>query len=277
MNKTDIGKVLSLSCVENYFLGYFQNKFDVRLLYTESFVPFNDVIESFLNGEVSYENYPLPRLQDVSEKLGLTSHTLKTEICTEKNQLSLIRVNKEFFRNSKLLPWRTDHYIMLDKAMDEYTFLNNYPLSDGKLNKDELEAIYDGACLLYRTENRFDIEKYEELRKLQYERIAKEAIKDVQISEGKIVLLRDAALLLKTLRSRLIKWMQYEGEKGRFDDDLSFQLLSDKLIKQYNELNVMIQLQLARKRTDIHVLNEKLSQLCERERVWNREIKIRRG
>lgn len=277
MNKTDIGKVLSLSCVENYFLGYFQNKFDVRLLYTESFVPFNDLIESFLNGEVSYENYPLPRLQDVSEKLGLTSHTLKTEICTEKNQLSLIRVNKEFFRNSKLLPWRTDHYIMLDKAMDEYTFLNNYPLSDGKLNKDELEAIYDGACLLYRTENRFDIEKYEELRKLQYERIAKEAIKDVQISEGKIVLLRDAALLLKTLRSRLIKWMQYEGEKGRFDDDLSFQLLSDKLIKQYNELNVMIQLQLARKRTDIHVLNEKLSQLCERERVWNREIKIRRG
>lgn len=277
MNKTDIGKVLSLSCVENYFLGYFQNKFDVRLLYTESFVPFNDLIESFLNGEVSYENYPLPRLQDVSEKLGLTSHTLKTEICTEKNQLSLIRVNKEFFRNSKLLPWRTDHYIMLDKAMDEYTFLNNYPLSDGKLNKDELEVIYDGACLLYRTENRFDIEKYEELRKLQYERIAKEAIKDVQISEGKIVLLRDAALLLKTLRSRLIKWMQYEGEKGRFDDDLSFQLLSDKLIKQYNELNVMIQLQLARKRTDIHVLNEKLSQLCERERVWNREIKIRRG
>ena len=277
MNKTDIGKVLSLSCVENYFLGYFQNKFDVRLLYTESFVPFNDLIESFLNGEVSYENYPLPRLQDVSEKLGLTSHTLNTEICTEKNQLSLIRVNKEFFRNSKLLPWRTDHYIMLDKAMDEYTFLNNYPLSDGKLNKDELEAIYDGACLLYRTENRFDIEKYEELRKLQYERIAKEAIKDVQISEGKIVLLRDAALLLKTLRSRLIKWMQYEGEKGRFDDDLSFQLLSDKLIKQYNELNVMIQLQLARKRTDIHVLNEKLSQLCERERVWNREIKIRRG
>lgn len=277
MNKTDIGKVLSLSCVENYFLGYFQNKFDVRLLYTESFVPFNDVIESFLNGEVSYENYPLPRLQDVSEKLGLTSHTLKTEICTEKNQLSLIRVNKEFFRNSKLLPWRTDHYIMLDKAMDEYTFLNNYPLSEGKINKDELEAIYDGACLLYRTENRFDIEKYEELRKLQYERIAKEAIKDVQISEGKIVLLRDAALLLKTLRSRLIKWMQYEGEKGRFDDDLSFQLLSDKLIKQYNELNVMIQLQLARKRTDIHVLNEKLSQLCERERVWNREIKIRRG
>lgn len=277
MNKTDIGKVLSLSCVENYFLGYFQNKFDVRLLYTESFVPFNDVIESFLNGEVSYENYPLPRLQDVSEKLGLTSHTLKTEICTEQNQLSLIRVNKEFFRNSKLLPWRTDHYIMLDKAMDEYTFLNNYPLSEGKINKDELEAIYDGACLLYRTENRFDIEKYEELRKLQYERIAKEAIKDVQISEGKIVLLRDAALLLKTLRSRLIKWMQYEGEKGRFDDDLSFQLLSDKLIKQYNELNVMIQLQLARKRTDIHVLNEKLSQLCERERVWNREIKIRRG
>ena len=31
MNRDTLGKVLSLSCVENYFLGYFQEKFDVRL------------------------------------------------------------------------------------------------------------------------------------------------------------------------------------------------------------------------------------------------------
>ena len=40
MNREALGKVLSLSCVENYFLGYFQERFDVRPLYAESFVPF---------------------------------------------------------------------------------------------------------------------------------------------------------------------------------------------------------------------------------------------
>ena len=96
MNKGDISKVLSLSCVENYFLGYFQNKLDVRLLYAESFVPFNEVVESFLSGNASYENYPLSRLQDTSEKLGLTSHTLQTEMQAEEGRLNLIRVNRVF-------------------------------------------------------------------------------------------------------------------------------------------------------------------------------------
>ena len=54
MNREVLGKVLSLSCVENYFLGYFQEKFDVRLLYAESFVPFQEVMNAFLNEGVSY-------------------------------------------------------------------------------------------------------------------------------------------------------------------------------------------------------------------------------
>lgn len=276
MNKGDLSKVLSLSCVENYFLGYFQSKFDVRLLYTESFVPFNDVVDSFLKGIVSYENYPLPRLQDVSEKLGLTCHTMRTEICTENEQLSLIRVNKEFFRNSKLLPWRSDHYISIEKRANEYLFLNNYPLSDGILSQNELIKIYDGISLLYRQKDRFYIEKYEAVCKLQHERLAEETIEDVRIGEGDIIALRDAMLVLKTLRKRLIEWLQYEGEMGRFDDGLSFRLLSDKLVKQYNDFNVMVQLQIARKRANIYALNEKLLQLCEQERVWSRAIKIRR-
>lgn len=47
MNKEDLGKVLSLSCVENYFLGYLQKRIDIRLLYVESFVSFNEVINGY--------------------------------------------------------------------------------------------------------------------------------------------------------------------------------------------------------------------------------------
>ena len=272
----NINKVLSLSCVENYFLGYFQSKIDVRLLYTESFVSFNDVVDSFLKGIVSYENYPLPRLQDTSEKLGLTSHMLKTEMQAEQGQLNLIRVNREFFRNSKLLPWRADHYIAIERAENGYVFLNNYPLSDGKLNDDRMAEIYDGACLIYRQEDFFDRNEYIALCELQHERMAQETIRETRIGEGGLTPLRDAMLVLKTLRKRLIEWLQYEGERGRFDDDLSFRLQSERLIKQYEGILVAVQLQIVRKQTDIEGLREKLTQLCEQETAWNKAIKNRR-
>lgn len=276
MNKGDISKVLSLSCVENYFLGYFQSKIDVRLLYTESFVSFNDVVDSFLKGIVSYENYPLPRLQDTSEKLGLTSHMLKTEMQAEQGQLNLIRVNREFFRNSKLLPLRADHYIAIERAENGYVFLNNYPLSDGKLNDDRMAEIYDGACLIYRQEDFFDRNEYIALCELQHERMAQETIRETRIGEGGLTPLRDAMLVLKTLRKRLIEWLQYEGERGRFDDDLSFRLQSERVIKQYEGIIVAVQLQIVRKQTDIEGLREKLTQLCEQETAWNKAIKNRR-
>ena len=276
MNKGDISKVLSLSCVENYFLGYFQNKLDVRLLYAESFVPFNEVVESFLSGNASYENYPLSRLQDTSEKLGLTSHTLQTEMQAEEGRLNLIRVNREFFRNSKLLPWRADHYIAIERAEMGYIFLNNYPLSDGKLNDDRMAEIYDGACLIYRQEDFFDIKEYAALCELQYERMVRETIREIRIGEGGITPLRDAMLVLKTLRKRMIDWLQYEGERRRFDDDLSFRLQSERLIKQYEGILVAVQLQIVRKQTDIESLRDNLTQLCEQETAWNKAIKYRR-
>ena len=276
MNKGDISKVLSLSCVENYFLGYFQSKFDVRLLYTESYVPFNEVVESFSDGKVSYENYPLPRLQDTSEKLGLTSHMLKTEMRAEQGQLNLIRVNREFFRNSKLLPWRADHYIAIERVENGYIFLNNYPLSDGKLNDDRMAEIYDGACLIYRQEDFFDRKEYAALCELQYERMAQETIREIRVGESGIVPLRDAMLILKTLRKRITDWLQYEGERGRFDDDLSFRLQSERLIKQYEGILVAVQLQIVRKQPDIESLRDNLTQLCEQETAWNKVIKKRR-
>lgn len=122
MNREALGKVLSLSCVENYFLGYFQEKFEVRPLYAESFVPFREVTNAFLNEGVSYENYPLVRLQETSEKLGITAHQYSEIFQYQGGKLNLIRVNREFFNGSKLLPWRADHYIAVEKVKDGYVW-----------------------------------------------------------------------------------------------------------------------------------------------------------
>ena len=277
MNKEDISKVLSLSCVENYFLGYFQKRFDVRKLYVESFVSFNSVVDSFLNGEVIYENYPLKRLQEVAEQIGLTSHILQKPFCLESGSLNLIRVNKEFFNNSKLLPWRADHYIAIQEGEEVYTYLNNYPLSAGLLNDNRIHKIYDGVSLIFREENKFNQQRYAELSMMQYAKILNENIKDIKIVEENMLKLRDALLVLKILRKRIFEWLQFEGENGSFDDDLSFHLQSENLIKHYENLSAIIQLQSVRKKVNISVLNEKLLQLCEQERMWNQTIKNRRG
>ena len=49
MNKSDLSNALSLSCVENYFLAYFSDKFDIRQLYVKSFLPFNNYHKKLIN------------------------------------------------------------------------------------------------------------------------------------------------------------------------------------------------------------------------------------
>ena len=277
MNREDLGKVLSLSCVENYFLGYFQERFDVRLLYAESFVPFQKVMGAFLNGHTSYENFPLVRLQETSEKLGITAHQYSEIFQYQGGKLNLIRVNREFFKGSKLLPWRADHYIAVEKAAGGYVYWNNYPLSEGELSETRADEIYDGACLVFQGAEEFNEQKYRELCALQYARIENQSIDDVRISEEKLINLRDALLVLKVLRKRIAAWLRLEAERKIFAEDLSFLLQADKLNRGYESLLTALQLQIARKRGDINILNDKLARLCEAERLWSKTIQMRRG
>lgn len=276
MNKESLGKVLSLSCVENYFLGYFQERFDIRLLYAESFLPFQEVINAFLNEQASYENYPLIRLQKTSEKLGLTAHKYSEEFRYQGGKLNLIRVNREFFKNSKRLPWREDHYIAIEKATDGYTYWNNYPLSEGRMSESRVSEIYDGGYLTFQGEEKFNEQKYRELCALQYVRIANDYVDGIRIPEEKLSNLRDALLVLKVLRKRVEGWLAFETDNKKFDGDLSFQIYTDKLIQCYDRLLVEIQLQIVRKKSDIEKINERLKQLCEQERLWSKAIQIRR-
>lgn len=277
MNREDLGKVLSLSCVENYFLGYFQERFDVRLLYAESFVPFREVMTAFLNEGVSYENYPLVRLQETSEKLGLTAHCYSEKFHYQKNKLNLIRVNREFFNRSKLLPWRKDHYIAIEKVKDGYAYWNNYPLSEGRMSENRADEIYDGAYLIFQEKGEFSEHKYRELSALQHARIANQSVDAARITEEQLINLRDALLVLKVLRKRVTAWLAFEADNKRFDGDLSFQIHTEKLIQLYERILVEIQLQIVRKKSDIGKINEKLMQLCEQERLWGKAIQMRRG
>ena len=276
MNKEELGKVPSLSCVENYFLGYFQKRLDVRLLYAESFVPFHDVLNAFLHGHASYENYPLARLQETSEKLGLTTHRYGEIFRYEYGKLNLIRVNREFFTGSKLLPWREDHFIAVEKAADEYAYWNNYPISAGNLSEKRLSEIYGGYCLIFQEEGGFDENKYRELCALQYAKTANQSAEEIRITEEKLIDLRDTLLILKVLRKRVAVWLRLEAERKSFAEDLSFLLQTEKLNNGYESLLTVLQLQMARKRVNVDILNEKLARLCESERLWGKAIQMRR-
>lgn len=276
MNKEELGKVLSLSCVENYFLGYFQSRFDVRLLYTESFVPFQEVINAFGKGFASFEYYPLVRLQDTSEKLGLKAHRYNKAFRFRNGKLNLIRVNRQFFKGAKLLPWREDHFIAVEKAVEGYTYLNNYPLSEGNLSDEEVAEIYGGACLVFQKKGEFDEQKYRQLCSLQYSKIINQSVEEVRPNEDKLLQLRDALLVLKVMRKRVKAWLRLETEKNNFAEDLSFSIQAEKLNSGYESILTALQLQIARKRSDVISLNDKLARLCESELLWSKAIEMRR-
>ena len=277
MNRADLGKALSLSCVENYFLGYFQGKFDVRFLYAESFVPFREVTDSFLNGQANYENYPLIRLQETSEKLGITVHRYRETFRYQNGALNLIRVNRAFFQDAKLLPWRADHYIAIEKAECGYIYWNNYPLSEGRMTESRLHEVYDEAILSFEETGEFNDQKYSELSGKQYRRITDQKVGELKITEDRFIRLRDALLVLKVLRKRTDAWLCLESERKNFSADPVFLSQTNELIGAYESLITAIQLQIARKRAEVNILNDKLALLCESERLWSNEIQIRRG
>lgn len=156
IGKKELSEVLSLSCVENYFLPWLNQYYDIRNLYGKDFLSVQEILNDFNNG-VLYENYyGIKRIQDVAESYGITKHQFYQANFDEllkliqNDNLILIRVNHNFFKTYKRRAWREDHYIMIDK---ELNWLNQYPLSDGKFSLEELKEVYDGAVCIYQINN----------------------------------------------------------------------------------------------------------------------------
>ena len=92
LTKKDIEGVPAVSCVEYYALAYLGKRMDVRKLYAESFLPFGRTLKDFAAG-ARYENYPLPRIQDTAEKLGVWKHECFSLPEPVRGRLNLMEVN----------------------------------------------------------------------------------------------------------------------------------------------------------------------------------------
>ena len=157
--KSEVNRALGLSCVEKYFLAWLGRFTDVSRLYGETFIAFPQVMEDFSRG-ATYQNYVgFRRVQDIAEEQGIVTHkfiSCKADEAIEilkkrnENELRLIRVNGNFFKGYKRLPWREDHYIAVDENLH---YVNEYPLSEGNFSSTEFEEVYDRAIIIYATEN----------------------------------------------------------------------------------------------------------------------------
>lgn len=155
LTKKELSDALGLSCVEKYFLAWLGSYYDINNLYANSFIGLNRLFDAFAYG-ATYENHcEIERLQDLAEEYGIVKHKYipcradeAIEIIKQKkkDELFLIRVNTRFFLNFKRSSWREDHYICID---NDLSWINEYPLSEGKFDKKEFENIFDGAICVY--------------------------------------------------------------------------------------------------------------------------------
>lgn len=155
IDKKELSEALGLSCVENYFLAWLNERYEVKKLYGNSFVSAGQVFDDFSRG-ATYENYcHIPRLQDIAEDYGIVKHkylpcgskaALEAIRSQNTDELCLVRVNTRFFLNRKRASWREDHYICVDKDL---RWINEYPLSEGAFTEEGFSEVYDGGLCIY--------------------------------------------------------------------------------------------------------------------------------
>ena len=156
IDKKQLTEILYLSCVENYYLAWLKEHYDIRNLYGNQFISLKQVFYDFKFG-ANYESYyQVSRLQDIAEYSGITKHNyfncqLKEAFNIIQSQnndsLCLIKVNEKFFKTFKRFAWRADHYICVDAYLE---WINQYPLSSGSFTLKQLEDCYGGCLCIYR-------------------------------------------------------------------------------------------------------------------------------
>ena len=136
MTKEDLAGVPYLSCVENYFLAWYQKARNPAELYGECLRPFAEVLRDFVVCRANYASYDkIPRVQNLAKKYGIVaSEARKGEIpCLKKDDLLLLKVGETYLQGQKISPWREDHYVCVTgKKGEEFCFLDQYPLREGR-------------------------------------------------------------------------------------------------------------------------------------------------
>ncbi len=272
--------LLGISCVEKSLLGYLRFiGFPYQALFLESFINIDDVLDEFINNNVSYIDYKgLKRLQIVARDLKIANITYVeanfekmlnlSNISLKKNLPILVRVKSDKLPKAKLIPWAGEHYILLYKSdSDIFYLLNEYPLAEYELNKQELKNVYDGAILNFEISSVFDEEAYKKYIRVSIDKRKKSTFIDFkyEIEKENINFYRDAIGILKISHSQLKEhaiWVNRYYKTAYFTEE-SIGLLFE-IVKILNSL--FMNIEYARLRNNSYtVLNELLVEFIKKE------------
>lgn len=263
----------SVSCVENYFLPWVGTRTDARILYADSFLPAGEVLRDFCEGGAAYASYDkLPRVQDVSERLGYTSHerTEQLPAAIRADELTLIKVNGRFFRDAVRTPWRDDHYICLtDCTRGGFGYRNNYPSGSGRFCAAALREIYGGLTLRYTFCAAADDARARAAAVRSLEDLCgkQPAAYAPQTADPRA--LRDAVGILKVSRKRLAAWLAYLAERGLCERSVRAE---EQLVAQIRTLETFylrLEMQALRNTRDDRGNAEALDKIYEGDReIW---------
>lgn len=246
MKIKDILKVHYLSCVEAYFGAWIQKFLDLRMLYCESWLSWNDILKIFITSKIQYANfYGIRRIQDLAECAGIVKHIRRddlNDLSSKKNILNLLSVKKEFFHSQ--MPWREDHFIaVLSFSEKNIRYINQYPLSKGKISKIDLLKSFGGVNLIFELNTQKHVDKiFVDKHREQIKKIVlyEEKFKFRAVSERSLL---DALGVLRISRRRTLEWAnKYIKEdflKTKIQQNMREQLLlADKAYShvQYNLL-----------------------------------------
>lgn len=187
MKKIEINRQFneySLSCIENYLLYLIAEKrSDWSLVFSQSFLPFIQIVKLFEEGQ-NYSHFKgISRLQKVAGKQGICylEHLLSDRLPDDiiYNNSFAMQVKSEYMKckYGKVL-WREDHYILFEHFNNtDFCYINNIPLDSGKMEINEMINIYDG-CLI-----KFEVNQ---LKKLSKSKILSECIANVMNQTEKV-------------------------------------------------------------------------------------------
>lgn len=234
INKKQITETLYLSCVENYYLAWLQEYYDVTKLYGNEFITLKQVFYDFKFGAKYESYYSVSRLQDIAEQYGITTHNyyfcdaneaIKIIQSQDNHSLCLIKVNENFFATFKRSAWREDHYICIDSKLE---WMNQYPLSNGRFTFKEFGDCYAGSLCIYHLGDLSVCIEDNVTRQLMTQDFD---INDIPISLGS---LHSAVGILRITRKRLENYYRHNRKIQSY-----FQSLIDYLDNLYFQIKML--------------------------------------
>ncbi|MDR1093128.1 MAG: hypothetical protein LBL66_03175 [Clostridiales bacterium] len=280
-NKELISNVSSISCVENYFLGWCgEQGIGAGILFNRTYLPPIKILTDFIFGGARFESYgEIPRVMAVAESYGAVTHSAATELdfdgidaAMAAGSLALTEVNAGFFKGIALKPWRSDHYIWLaEPVRGGYGYLNNYPLSKGSMGKGKLAEVYGGKTLIYARSKTDCVNAAAAIadREKQFCQIARAEHRGFPLPDGADpTALRDAVGVWKITRRRLADWF-----RAALGDGCEQARLVESLCAELNGFYVWLGASVLRKRFDAGQAQTKLNGILGKEKELSQIVK----